>query len=70
MFIVDTPTKPKIDDVNTVEIRTAHGSVFVSNGFTVEPHKPLPGFIRVCDSPSDRIYWFNMNEIIWIGPKG
>lgn len=69
MFLADAPQKPEINTTKTIMVQTTHGQVFLSPVFTIEPHCPISGFIKIYDSPSDATYWFNQNEIVWIGPR-
>jgi hypothetical protein len=70
MFIADKPLAPpdvRLD--KPIVVQTTHGQVFISSVFTVEQHQPMPGFVKIYDSPNDKTYWFNMQEIVWIGPR-
>lgn len=50
-------------------IQTDQGQVLVHDDFKMENHQPIPGFVKITDSTNQRVYWFNINAISWIGPK-
>ena len=59
-----------IDDYRRkrITIQTDHGQVHVGSNFSMEYNQPIPGFVKITDIDEDRIFWFNFNAIVWIGP--
>ena len=60
-----------VDEVRTknIAVRTPHGEVYFHNDFIIENNTPLHGLVRIKDNTDGRIYWFNIDHVVWIGPR-
>ena len=58
---------PAITRDKSICIQTTHGQVFVSPKFDFQRDLPMHGMVTIVDGPD--VYWFNQNEVVWIGPR-
>jgi len=60
-----------VDEVRTrnIVIQTDQHQVFVHENFIIENNCPLHGLVKIRDVVDDKIYWFNFNAIVYIGPR-
>lgn len=65
MAIVDEPLKAN----KPIVVRTNYGEVFLHTNFSIREDQPIRGMIRIEDHDDERVYWFNLDHIVWIGPR-
>lgn len=55
-------------ETKKIVIQTDQGQIIVHDNFKLENHQLIHGFVKITDIIDERIYWFNINAISWIGP--
>lgn len=60
-----------VDEIRTkkIVVQTDNGQIFLHEDFSIQDHNPFAGFVRIEDRVDNRIFWFNMAAITWIGPR-
>lgn len=56
-------------DTKDIMVQTMMGQVYLHSDFVVENHIPFAGMVRITDNVTNTIYWFNIDNLVWIGPR-
>lgn len=58
-----------VNTTKCITIQTTHGQVYVNPDFTIERNVPIHDLIRLKDNATGEVYWFNLDNLVWIGPR-